>query len=243
MTGISANKIKWIRSLQLKKFRDELNMFVVEGDKSVREALTLYPSQIELVVHTERITDLNVHNTEKITCSESEFKRISSLQNPQGCLAVLRKPKNEIGNIRNQLTLVLDGIQDPGNMGTVLRTADWFGIHQIICSEDTVDCYNPKVVQASMGAVLRINVSYTDLEKWLPNVSISIYGTLLKGKNIYHESLPKEALIIMGNEGNGIRPKIQKYITHALTIPSFGGSESLNVAVATGIVVSEFKRS
>ena len=132
MTGLSTNKIKWIRSLQQKKIRDELNLFTVEGEKSVREAIHFHPSLIELVLHTDRVTDLNVINTEKINCTESEFKRISSLKNPQGCLAVLRKPKNELGEISNQLTIVLDGIQDPGNMGTILRIADWFGIHQVI---------------------------------------------------------------------------------------------------------------
>ncbi len=242
MTGLSTNKIKWIRSLQQKKIRDELNMFTVEGEKSVREAIHLHPSLIELVLHTDRFTDLNVINTEKINCTESEFKRISSLKNPQGCLVVLRKPKNELGEISNQLTIVLDGIQDPGNMGTILRIADWFGIHQVICSNDTVDCYNPKVVQASMGAILRVKVWYTDLDKWLPQVSIPIYGAMLDGKNIYRENLPKEALILMGNEGNGISRNAQTSITHKITIPSFGGSESLNVAVATGIIVSEFRR-
>jgi TrmH family RNA methyltransferase len=242
VTGLSVNKIKWIRSLQQKKFRDELGLFVIEGEKIVKEALADHHLNIELIVHTDRFADFDSKNVHSMQCSESEFKRISALQNPQGCLAVIRKPIPRKINTSEQLTLVLDGIQDPGNFGSIIRCADWFGIANVVCSTDTVDCYNSKAIQASMGSVLRINVTYIDLESWLPSADVPVYGTLLSGKNIYEEELFQNALIVMGNEGNGIRESILPYISHAVTIPSFGGSESLNVSIATGIVVSEFKR-
>lgn len=243
MTGLSANKIKWIRSLQQKKFRDELGLFVIEGEKLVSEALTICPSAIELIIHTDRFSSEFRSDIETIKVSENDLKRVSSLQHPQGCLAVLKKNEKEEISKSSGLILVLDSIQDPGNMGTILRIADWFGIKQVVSSPVTVDCYNPKVVQASMGAVLRISIHYTPLEEWLRKLTFPIYGALLEGKNIYKESLPNEAVIIMGNEGNGISEQVKSFITHPVTIPSFGGSESLNVAVATGIIVSEFRRS
>ncbi len=243
MTGLSANKIKWIRSLQQKKFRDELGLFVIEGEKLVSEALTICPSAIELIIHTDRFSSEFRSDIETIKVSENDLKRVSSLQHPQGCLAVLKKNEKEEISKQSGLILVLDSIQDPGNMGTILRIADWFGIKQVVSSPATVDCYNPKVVQASMGAVLRIAIHYTPLEEWLRKLTVPIYGALLEGKNIYKESLPNEAVIIMGNEGNGISEQVKSFITHPVTIPSFGGSESLNVAVATGIIVSEFRRS
>ena len=243
MTGLSANKIKWIRSLQQKKFRDELGLFVIEGDKLVSEALTLCPSTIELIVHTDRFSSELSSNIETLKVSENDLKRVSSLQHPQGCLAILKKNEKPVQQNHSGLILALDSIQDPGNMGTILRIADWFGIKQVVCSPTTVDCYNPKVVQASMGAVLRIAIHYTSLEGWLHELTIPVYGALLEGKNIYKETLPTDAVIIMGNEGNGISKEVKSLITHPVTIPSFGGSESLNVAVATGIIVSEFRRS
>jgi TrmH family RNA methyltransferase len=243
VTGLSANKIKWIRSLQQKKFRDELGLFVIEGEKLVSEALTICPSAIELIIHTDRFSSEFRSDIETIKVSENDLKRVSSLQHPQGCLAVLKKNEKEEISKSSGLILVLDSIQDPGNMGTILRIADWFGIKQVVSSPVTVDCYNPKVVQASMGAVLRISIHYTPLEEWLRKLTVPIYGALLEGKNIYKEPLPNEAVIIMGNEGNGISEQVKSFITHPVTIPSFGGSESLNVAVATGIIVSEFRRS
>ena len=243
MTGLSANKIKWIRSLQQKKFRDELDLFVIEGEKLVTEALSTCPDTIELIVHTDRFTYPIDSQIETILTSDNDFKRISSLQNPQGCLAILKKNAIDVPLEDKGLTLVLDSIQDPGNMGTILRISDWFGIKKVVCSMTTVDCYNPKVVQSSMGAILRINIHYTHLETWLKETKLPVYGALLEGKSIYKESLPEQAIIVMGNEGNGISDEVRTLITHPVTIPSFGGSESLNVAVATGIIVSEFRRS
>lgn len=243
MTGLSANKIKWIRSLQQKKFRDELDLFVIEGEKLVTEAIFTCPDAIELIVHTDRFSYPINSQIETILTSENDFKRISSLQHPQGCLAILKKNKKQVFPEEKGLILALDSVQDPGNLGTILRIADWFGIKQVICSHTTVDCYNPKVVQSSMGAVLRINIQYTQLETWLEKTNLPVYGALLEGSSIYKESLPEEAVIVMGNEGNGISEEVTTFVTHPVTIPSFGGSESLNVAVATGIIVSEFRRS
>lgn len=243
VTGLSANKIKWIRSLQQKKFRDELGLFVVEGEKLVQEALQIHPELIEFIVITDRCRQDFQNLENSALASEAEFRKISSLQHPQGCLAVLKKFDSSNKSKTKGLTLALDGIQDPGNMGTILRIADWFGIQQIVCSKNTVDCYNPKVVQASMGAVLRVQLTYADLKNWLSEIQTPVYGALLEGNSIYQEKLPNEAVILVGNEGNGITEELKPIINHPITIPSFGGSESLNVAVATGIIVSEFKRS
>ena len=146
-------------------------------------------------------------------------------------------------SLKNKFSLVLDGIQDPGNMGTIIRTADWFGITDIICSEDTVDVYNPKVVQATMGSMARVNVHYTDLMPVLSTADVPIYGALLNGDNIYDTTFGTEGLIVMGNEGNGLRPEVIKLVTKAITIPRFGGAESLNVAIATAIFCSEINRN
>lgn len=241
MTGISVNKIKWIRSLHQKKYRDELGLFLVEGEKLVQEALQFTPQTIEFIAHT---FDFEVKSSaiESVVVSPSELARISSLRSPNKVLAVVKKSNDKINIASSGLTLALDGIQDPGNFGTILRIADWFGIHDLVCSKDTVEIYNPKVVQSSMGAIFRVNVHYENLGDWLKNESRPIYGALLEGKNTYQESLPKNAILLMGNEGNGISKDLIPFITNPLTIPAFGQAESLNVAVATGILVSEFKR-
>ena len=241
MTGISVNKIKWIRSLHQKKYRDELGLFLVEGEKLVQEALQFTPQTIEFIAHTSDF-EFNSSAIESVVISPSELARISSLRSPNKVLAVVKKSNDKINTDSSGLTLALDGIQDPGNFGTILRIADWFGIHDLICSKDTVEIYNPKVVQSSMGAIFRINVHYENLGDWLKNESRPIYGALLEGENTYQESLPKDAILLMGNEGNGISKDLIPFITNPLTIPAFGQAESLNVAVATGILVSEFKR-
>ncbi len=243
MTRLSANKIKWIKSLREKKFRDDLGIFIVEGEKMVREALRNHPDRVQLLVQTEKL-NLFWQNSdiEQILCSETDFNRISSMKQPQGCLAIVKKNINLTLPVSGQLILALDGIQDPGNLGTILRIADWFGVQNVVCSGDTVDCYNPKVVQASMGAVLRVNTFYTDLKSWLDTVKSPVYGALLDGKNIYKESLINDAVLLLGNEGRGIRNELLPTLTHPIAIPSLGSSESLNVSVAAGIIVSEFRR-
>jgi TrmH family RNA methyltransferase len=241
VTGISVNKIKWIRSLHQKKYRDELGLFLVEGEKLVQEALQFTPQTIEFIAHTSDF-EFKSSAIESVVISPSELARISSLRSPNKVLAVVKKSNDKINIDSSGLSLALDGIQDPGNFGTILRIADWFGIHDLICSKDTVEIYNPKVVQSSMGAIFRVNVHYENLGDWLKNESRPIYGALLEGKNTYQESLPKDAILLMGNEGNGISKVLIPFITNPLTIPAFGQAESLNVAVATGILVSEFKR-
>jgi TrmH family RNA methyltransferase len=241
VTGISVNKIKWIRSLHQKKFRDELELFLIEGEKLVQEAIQFTPNAIQFIAHT---SDFEFKSTsiESIVVSNSELTRISSLKSPNKVLAVVKKLNNHIKVKSTGLTLALDGIQDPGNFGTILRIADWFGINELVCSNDTVEIYNPKVVQSSMGAIFRINIHYKNLSDWLEIEQRPIYGALLEGKNTYQETLNEDAILLIGNEGKGISKDLIPLITHPLTIPSFGQAESLNVAVAAGILVSEFRR-
>ncbi len=274
LSHISKNQVKFIRSLQHKKVRDEEGLFVAEGDKCISELIhhfelvTLVQSGAESgKFKVESKLDSGKFNS--YIATEQELEQMSSMKTPQGSLAVFRKTGGEAERLigGEGLMLALDGIQDPGNLGTIIRTADWFGITDIYCSKDTADCYNPKVVQATMGALARVHIHYVDLVEWLqatgetptpllPYSSTPIYGTLLDGKNIYEPGAITDAMrgiIIMGNEGNGISPEVRKYITHPLYIPSYktspagGGSEgthieSLNVAIATGVVLAEFRR-
>lgn len=247
---MTQNEIKQIRSLQIKKFRDELNLFVAEGDKCISELSKVFT----LVQH------FSADNTPL-----KDIERASSLRTPQGSIAVFRKPLFPLPVIQpDTLYLALDGIQDPGNLGTIIRTADWFGIRDIICSANTADCFSPKVVQATMGALARVRVHYIDLPAWLTNAQHStlnthrstlnsqpstIYGTLLTGKDLYApDAIPdkRSGIIVMGNEGNGLSPEVRKLITHSLRIPSFPPdaptSESLNVAIATAIILAHFRQ-
>lgn len=240
---MTQNEIKQIRSLQIKKFRDELNLFVAEGDKCISELSKAFT----LVQH------FSADNTPL-----KDIERASSLRTPQGSIAVFRKPQFPLPVIQpDTLYLALDGIQDPGNLGTIIRTADWFGIRDIICSVNTADCFSPKVVQATMGALARVRVHYTDLPAWLTNTQHStlnsqpstIYGTLLNGKDLYApDAIPdkRSGIIVMGNEGNGLSPEVRKLITHSLRIPSFPPdtptSESLNVAIATAVILAHFRQ-
>ncbi len=180
----------------------------------------------------------------KSLISESELKKISALSTPNNCLAVFKIPAS-MPILDKGLILALDDIRDPGNLGTILRLCDWFGISQVVCSEQTVDLYNPKVVQATMGSISRVNVGYVNLKSFLQNSSLPIFGTFMDGSNVYMEILPKEAIVIMGNEANGISPEVENTIKNRLTIPRFGDlqlTESLNVASATAIILSEFRR-
>ncbi len=234
MERISKAQVKLVRSLQQKKFRDELGLFVAEGDKCVEELCKRFE-----LVHLYR---------EGENASRTEIEQMSGLRTPQGVIGVFRK--RPIGDWRleiGDLTLALDGIQDPGNLGTIIRTADWFGVRDIVCSLDTADCYNPKVVQATMGALARVRVHYVDLPKWLSEQQCAIFGTLLDGKDMYETELAKEGIIVMGNEGNGISSAVRSIITHPIRIPSYPKnaetSESLNVAIATAVVLADFRRN
>ena len=245
---ISKNEIKEIKALGQKKFRDERRLFVVEGEKLVAEALQ---SGFDVVAHY-RVEDIG----------QEAMARISQLTHPSPALAIVRQPDPVPASIQHdELVLALDGIRDPGNLGTILRIADWFGIHTILASEDTVEVYNPKVVQATMGAIFRVRVQYVDLAGYLrcpvkPGMTgdvapreapaFEVYGTFLDGDNIYQTPLTKGGIIVMGSEANGISSEVASTVTRRLYIPPFPPdahtSESLNVAVATAITVAEFRR-
>ncbi|NDP25994.1 MAG: RNA methyltransferase [Flavobacterium sp.] len=240
---VSKNQIKLITSLQQKKYRVANQLFFAEGIKVIQELLE---SNFELVHLYLTLGDFEeVSNDKKTLINESDLKKISALTTPNTCLAVFKIPiQQEIND--SGLVLALDSIRDPGNLGTILRLCDWFGINQIICSKDAVDIYNPKVVQATMGSIARVNVNYIDLATFIGQTPLQVFGTFMDGTNIYKTHLPQEGIIIMGNEANGISPEIEKLIKNRLTIPRFGTlqkTESLNVATATAIVLSEFRRA
>lgn len=228
---ISKNEIKEIKALSQKKFRDETGLFTVEGEKLVAEALA---SGFEVV---------KIFRTSEI--GEEAMSRISTFSSPSPVLAVVRQ-KSSSEPLGEGPVLALDSLRDPGNVGTIIRLADWFGIRSIIASEDTVEIYNPKVVQATMGAIFRVNWRYCNLPEEIRRAGRSVIGTFLNGSNIYTSELPENAIIVMGSESNGISPEVEALVTDRITIPSFCGcgptSESLNVAVATAITCSEIRR-
>ena len=240
---ISKNQIKLIKSLQQKKYRKLYHLFIAEGVKVIQELLNSNYELVELFTTQELFP--NVEKSKLNFISEAELKSISALVTANECLAVFIIPEKVETDYSNTLQIALDDIRDPGNMGTIIRLADWFGIQNITCSEATVDVYNPKVIQSTMGSIARVNILYCDLKKELLSAKVPVYGTLLEGKNIYSEKLIQPAIIVLGNESNGISEEIQKLITHKITIPRFGTlqqTESLNVATATAIVLSEFCR-
>lgn len=240
MEALSQNKIKQIRSLQQKKCRDEEQLFVVEGEKMVSEVLNSIPDQIEYCIATPDFEAITHFDIQWYQCNQETLKKCSSLTTPNKAIAVVRKltfPQQ-----KHSFILALDSVQDPGNMGTIMRLADWFGVNQIICSNTTVDCYNPKVIQASMGAFLRVEVNYVDLKQYLSSTDLPIYGALLEGRNVYEQPLNPKGILLLGNEGKGISQEIQSFITHPISIPRRGMAESLNVSIATGILLSEFFR-
>ena len=239
---VSKNQIKLITSLQQKKYRFANQLFFAEGIKVIQE---LVESNFELVhLYTTQNDFEEVSKEKRTIIPESDLKKISALATPNTCLAVFKIPV-ERKIIESGLILALDSIRDPGNLGTILRLCDWFGIGQLICSNETVDIYNPKVVQATMGSIARVNVNYIDLESFVSQTKLAVFGTFMDGNNIYKTDLPQEGIIIMGNEANGISTELEKLIKKRLTIPRFGTlqkTESLNVAAATAIVLSEFRR-
>ena len=247
---LSKAQIKWVRSLQQKKNRDAEGVFVAEGEKCVNELRNAF--ELVLLATPDNATS-------------TEIEQMSSLRTPQGVIGVFKRRGERLSAPQKsadfpgppqargeRLVVALDGVQDPGNLGTIIRTCDWFGIHDILCSHDTADCYNPKVVQATMGALARVKLHYVDLPKVLSELKeqgTPLYGTLLEGVNMYQPNAiadKQHGIIIMGNEGNGISPAIRQLITHPLLIPSYPAdaitSESLNVGIATAIVLAEFRR-
>ena len=238
--SLSKNHIKLITSLSQKKYRQKHKLFVVEGVKVVQEFLNS-SYELEIVFSTD--TDFSSTN-KFIEVTDQELKKISSLKNPNKVLAIFKIP-NQINPIMGGLILVLDSINDPGNLGTIIRLCDWFGIEQLVCSNETVDCFNPKVVQASMGSLTRVAVSYLDLKKYLQNALVPIFVADMDGLNVYKTKLPDSALLVLGNEANGISDEIKQLVTTKITIPRYGAfqqTESLNVATASAILLSEFRR-
>lgn len=244
---LSKAQISLINSLQQKKFRTHHRLFIVEGIKSVLEFLNSSYKIQRIFCTSQAATKLGnlPQNIKLEEVSEVEFNKITVLKNPQGALALVEIPEeNQINdtNLSGKYSLVLDDVQDPGNLGTIIRTAEWFGITNIICSFGTVDVYNPKVVQATMGSLARVQVSYTDIEKFISTTTLTSYGAQLNGQSIYKTNFEPEGLIIMGNEGNGIRDSIIPLIDKSVTIPRIGKAESLNVAIAATIFCSELSR-
>lgn len=240
MSGKS--QFKLITSLAQKKYRQKHNLFFVEGKKAISELLNS-----SLNLHSlYTIEDVfEVEREKTVLISEAELKKISRLSTPQSALAVFHIPEPHFTSSPG-LWLALDGVRDPGNLGTIIRLCDWFGIDQLICSEDTVDCFNPKVVQATMGSIARVPIFYRDLKNFLnDHSSLPVYGAFMEGTNVYTKDLPSEGILIMGNEANGISAEIEELITEKISIPQFGkadSAESLNVATATAILLSEFRR-
>ncbi len=253
---ISKNQIKFVNSLKQKKYREEQNLFVAEGNKIVKELLvsSIVVKQVYATSDFMRNNKLD-HSIERFEVKENELERISSLVTSNEVLAVCEVPSFNfaIESLQNKLTLVLDEIKDPGNLGTIIRMADWFGIETVVCSLHSADCFNAKVVQATMGSISRIKVVYKELASFFQEFTLMnqdpIYGALLGGENIYSSKLTKSGLIVIGNESRGISETALPFITHQISIPSFfyyktegGEAESLNAAIATSIICSEFRR-
>ena len=236
---LTKSHIKLITSLKQKKFRQQEQLFVVEGIKGIKEFLNS-DFKLHLLFSTEAIFDADM-----ILISEKELQKISDLKSPNTAVAVFEIPTKK-NRASNGLILALDDVRDPGNLGTIIRLCDWFGVKSLRCSKATVDCYNSKVVQATMGSLTRIDIQYVDLEAYLKIYEHHIFGTFMDGESIYSEALPEEGVIIMGNEANGISAEIEALVNKRLSIPRFGtlkATESLNVATASAIVLSEFRRS
>lgn len=240
---VSKNQIKTITSLQQKKYRKEHKLFFAEGVKVVRELLNSNFELHTLYTIDNTFKDLAGKRIEVVT--EAELKKISALSTPNTCLALFVMPQEK--PVQDEgLIMALDDVRDPGNLGTIIRLCDWFGIPNLVCSEQCVDVYNPKVVQATMGSLARVNVVYTNLENYLTNTSLPVYGTFMDGENIYGNTMPDSGIIVMGNEANGISAGVEAKIGHRIAIPRFGDlqqTESLNVATAAAIVLSEFRRN
>lgn len=242
---LSKTIVKYIQSLAHKKLRDEDSVFIAEGPKVVAELLHSNKFSCKIICGLQSWMDENatsihdISEKNKYAITEIELEKISLLQTPNKVIAVFDKKQNELSNLSNNFSLMLDEIQDPGNMGTIIRTADWFGVRTIICSNQCVDCYNPKVVQASMGSLSRVDIFYTELEKFInDNSAINIYAATLAGKPLSSFNKLKEGIIIIGNESKGIKESLLRHATEQITIPKQGQAESLNAAVACGIILS-----
>ena len=238
---VSKSQIKLITSLKQKKFRVKEGLFIAEGPKVISE-LRNEGFKMHALFSTEAEED---HTNQIYRISALELQKISTLKSANSSVAIFEIP-HQIEGPSEGLILALDAIRDPGNLGTIIRLCDWFGVSQLVCSLDTVDCYNPKVVQSTMGSIARIGINYVDLPEYLGKSALPIYGGVLGGEDVYSEVLPKQAILVIGNESNGISKEIAGFLTHKVTIPQFGKeqkTESLNAATATAILLSEFNRS
>ena len=246
---LSKNKIKYIHSLELKKNRKEEKAFVAEGHKLVGDLLGHFPCRLLIATRAWLERNPEADATEIIEVTQEELTRASLQKTPQEVLAIFGQPTYEMQPevISDHLCLALDDVQDPGNLGTIIRLADWFGIEHIFCSQGTVDVYNPKTIQATMGALARVKLHYCHLPSLIASLrDVPVYGTFLDGENMYGKALSAHGLIVMGNEGNGIGEEVAKLVNERLYIPNYPPqretSESLNVAVATAIICAEFRR-
>ncbi|MEC4004648.1 RNA methyltransferase [Flavobacterium sp. SUN052] len=240
---VSKNQIKLITSLQQKKYRQSHQLFIAEGVKVIQELLQSN-FVLEHLYVTENIFEA-IDTSKKTPIQESDLKKITCLATPNNCLALFKIPKAKTTNNKG-LKVALDDVRDPGNLGTIIRLCDWYGVEELVCSEQTVDVYNPKVVQATMGSISRVNVTYLNLERYIQETNLPVFGTFMDGKNVYKENLPQEGILVLGNEANGISKNLENLISNKLAIPRFGNlqqTESLNVATATAIFLSEFKRN
>lgn len=240
---VTKNQIKRIKSLHQKKYRKEYQMFIAEGLKVIHELLQ--SSFVLEHVYVTKEMDFGVPEHQLTVVSEEDLKKMSALTTTPNCLAVFHCLENQTVDFSDWV-VALDDIRDPGNLGTIIRLCDWFGIRHILCSTETVDLYNPKVIQATMGSISRVNLVYAELQAVLATVEAPVYGTFLGGDNIYEMKAVQPGVIVMGNEANGISAEIEQLVSRKITIPRFGNlqqTESLNVAMATSIVLSEFRRS
>jgi len=238
---LSKSQIKLINSLSQKKFRNKNRLFVAEGIKVIKELLN---SSYELNMLFSEVDLFFVPKDKFTLVTPQELKKITKLSSSQSALALFEIPETEEKPLEN-LVVALDGIRDPGNLGTIIRLCDWFGVKQLLCSKDTVDCYNEKVVQATMGSLTRVHIAYADLYETLKNTDLPIFGTIMDGENVYKTSLPSSGILILGNEANGISNTVAALDKQKISIPQFGKNkhtESLNVATATAILLSEWRR-
>jgi TrmH family RNA methyltransferase len=245
---LSKSQISFIKSLHQKKYRKENGLFIIEGIKSLLEFVhSRY--QIQSIYYLPQYQSLLPKLTPKIELFEvnnAELSKISTLQAPPGVLAVLKSSEaqfNDPSILQNTFSIALDGVQDPGNLGTIIRTADWFGFKNVICSENTVEVYNPKTVQATMGSLARVNVFYVDLPAFLRETQVPVYAAMLSGQSLFEVKWQQEGIVVLGNEGQGISSQVADLVANTITIPRIGGAESLNVSISGAIICAEISRN
>jgi RNA methyltransferase, TrmH family len=239
---LGKSRLKYIQSLGQKKARDEEGVFVAEGPKLLDELLSMSHVQVKEIYGTKKWINENkvlIGVRDIVEVSDDELAKISQLSTPNQALAIIKKFDSPSIDVKNSLTIALDTIQDPGNLGTIIRIADWFGVTQMVCSMDCADMYNPKVVQATMGSIARVNILYTDLEEWVSQQKkVIVYAAVLDGEPVANTGKAKEGILLIGNESKGISPAVLQYANNKITIPRRGKAESLNAAIAAGIILS-----